>query len=434
MRPTIRRKHAFRVTVTFIATLCIVALAACSGSSDDSDGKTTIKFSYLWTGTEGKAMKKIIDDFNATHKKVHVKGTSNPDTKAQVAAMTSSKSDFDISDTWGYNTGSWAAKGSLEPLNSRIKRDNYSLSDYVPESLQPCKYKGKLYCLPIGVHTFMLMYNKTLFRKAGISKPPKTMSELASDSQKLTKSKNGKLTQLGFGSTEGESLKPDDYLLLAMANGGQWYTHGKPTPDNPKNISAASFYKDHILDKYGASEVKRFTGGFGEYQSAQNPFYTGKLAMGIDGEYQSALAKHYNPKLKWGVAPIPYPDGHPELANTSRLTSSTLFIPRNSEHKTQAWQFLKYLESKPVMKKFTQALTNLPARKSLTSSSAYDKFPHFHAWLQELKSRNLNTIPARPSYSEYDNDLEQAFDSINQGKKTPRSALSNVATKTSNYN
>ncbi len=415
--------------MTLVATAAL-AVAGCSSSSSGSGGKTTIKFSYLWTGQEAAALQKVIADFNRSQDKIVVKGVSNPDQQAQLAGMTSANGAYDISDSFGSNTGAWASKGILEPLDGYISKDHYDLSDFVPAGMDQVKYQNKVYAMPIALHTFLLLYNKTLFAQAGISGPPKTMSELATDIGKLTKTKSGALTQLGFGSSSGVGT---DYTTLAMAMGGHWYQSGKPTPDDPANVQALSFYVDNVTKKYGVGQVQKFASGFGDYQSPQNPFFQGKLAMVVDGEWQSAFIKDFAPKLDWGVAPIPYPDGRPELAGTSQVTSSILYIPRHAPNKEQAWEFMKYLESSKAMAAFTQALTNLPARTSLLSSPSYQQFPNFSAWLDELKSHNLQALPSLPSYAQYIADLNDAYDAVNRLAKTPQKALASVAARVKSY-
>ncbi|MEU0567433.1 ABC transporter substrate-binding protein [Nonomuraea sp. NPDC005983] len=409
---------------------CLLVAACGGGSSAQSGGKVSIRFSYLWTGKEAEAMEKVIADFNKSQNKITVTGVSNPDQQAQLAAMTSTKGTYDISDSFGSNTGAWASKGVLEPLDEYVQADKYDLSDFVAQAMEQVKYDGKLYATPIAMHSFMLLYNKDLLEEAGIKEPPKTANELADATAKLTTKDSGGLTRLGFGSPTGQGT---DYITLAMAWGGNWYSGGKPAPNTPQNVAAVDFYVNNVIKKYGAAEVQKFTSGFGEYQSPQNPFYQGKLAMMIDGEWQSALIQSAAPKLNWGAAPIPYPDDHPELAGGSQATASMLYIPRNSQHKKEAWEFMKYLLSPPAMGAFTEALTNLPARTSLLEDPRYDKLPNFTMWLDQLKSKNLKALPSLPSYTQYNADLTSAFDAVNRLEKSPADALAEVAGKVQGY-
>lgn len=412
------------------AALAVVGtLAGCGGSS--SNGTATVRLSYLWTGSEGKALQSVITDFNKSQHKIVVKGVSNPDTQAQLASMTAGKGAYDISDSFGTNTGAWASKGIIEPLDSYISKDHYNLSDFVPAALAQGKYQGKVYQLPIAVNDYALLYNKKLFAEAGIAAPPKTMSDLAADIAKLTKTSSNGITQLGLAGASGAGL---DYRTLGMVFGGRWYGKGgKPTPDNPHNVAAVNFYVNNVIKKYGVKPVEKFASGFGEYQSPQNPFYQGKLAMVIDGEWQPSFIKQFAPNLQWGVVPIPYPDGHPDLANTTQVAPGTFYIPRNSQHKDQAWEFMKFLMSKKEMLKFTKAISNLPARTSLLDDPTYSSLPNFQVFLDLLKSKNAISMPPAENYAQYSADLGKADDAITRLKQTPQQAYADVSKKAKNY-
>lgn len=426
MRRTKTGSTAVRLAAAMAAGA--LTLAACGGDGGGSaDGdQTTITFSYLWTGKEGETIERLIDEFNASQDKIVVKGVSNPDTQAQLAAMSSAKGTFDISDNFGSTVGSWAAKGIIEPLDPFIEKDGYDLSDFVPGAMEQMRYDGQTYALPIAMHSLQLLYNKDLLEQAGITEPPTTTEEWAKAIEATTIVEDGKITQLGWANP--------DLTTLAFVFGGGWYDEdGKPTPTEPGNIEAAQFYVDTVAKPYGAEQVQRFTSGFGEYASPQNPFFQGKVAMVTDGEWMAAFVKEYAPDLNWGVAPIPHPAGREDLAGTTQLSTSTLFIPRNSQNKEAAWEFMKFLLSKEPMQEFTHTLANLPTRTSLLDGDGYDDLPNFDAWLQAAKSENARVLASLPNTAEYVADLQTAFDTIIRMKASPSDALAEVARQAENY-
>jgi multiple sugar transport system substrate-binding protein len=308
-----------------------------------------------------------------------------------------------------------------------MKADGYNATDFVPTALQSNQYQGKTYAMPIAVHTLLLMYNKKLFSDAGIAAPPATVSDLQADFAKLTKvDSSGNITQFG--------MRSPDYITLAYAFGGKWYdSSGAPTPNDSGNLAALHFWVDNVVKKYGADKIKKFESGYGEYASAQNPFYTGKVAMTLDGEWQPVFIKQYASNLDWGVVPIPYPDGQSNLAGATQLTSSMFFIPKNAPHKQQAWTFLKYLVSPSAMTKFTRALGNLPARTSILGSPLYNDLPQFSVWLNSLKSPNLRIFASLPSTAQYQKDLSDEFQLIANLQDTPEAGMAKVKAKAASY-
>jgi multiple sugar transport system substrate-binding protein len=418
-----RRRWRTALTVVAGAAAVAVALSGCATSSTSSSGRTTITFSYLWTGKEGTALQKIVKDYNSSQSKITVKAVQTSATK-QLASMSSTNGSFDVSDSFGTNVGSWASKGIIEPLTSY----DFDTSDFIPSVLKQDEYKGKLYAAPIAVQEYKLLYNKKIFAADGITTPPTTMSEFAADIVKTTKvSSGGTITQLGLGTSSSYNL----LSTLAYVFGGKWDTNGKPSPTNPDNIKALNWYKTNVLDKFGASNIAKFESGYGEYMTAQDPFYTGKIAMTIDGEWQSANIPKTAPNLDWGVADIPAVNS--SLTNATQTYSSMFFIPSNSKHKEQAADFLKYLTGKKAMRSFTLALGNLPARTSLLSDSAYDKLPGFNVWLQGLKSKNAKAFAPTTYTTQYQTDLTSAFSSFVLGNETAEQAMASVKAKAADY-
>jgi len=380
--------------------------------------RVTVEFPYLWTGPEGEAMQAIVDRFNASQDQIEVQGVSNPDAQRQLAAMTS-RNGFDVSDNFDANIGTWASKGALEPLDAYITRDNYDTSDFVPAVMEKMRFDGQIYSLPIAVHTTLLMVNDAILSEAGIT-APSTHSELAAAIEALTVvDDDGNITQLGLGQP--------DFVTFAYTFGGQWIDgEGQPTANHPGNITAMQFWVDNVLEAYGVDNVKRFESGFGEYASAQAPFYTGKLAMSMDGEWQARFIQQYAPDLQWSAGPLPVADDQPDLAGTTSLAASTFFIPANAQEKDGAWEFIKYLFDEGPMRDFTLALANLPARTSLLDDPAYAEIPGFSYWLESLKSPNLRSMPNVSWGQEYGAEITSAVDAVMNLTKSPEDALNEL--------
>ena len=85
-------------------------------------------------------------------------------------------------------------------LDDYLTRDpivNFNTLD--KNQMELTKFSGGHYALPYLTTQFCMVYNKTLFERAGYSKPPETWSELEAYARKLTiADSNGKLTQLGI--------------------------------------------------------------------------------------------------------------------------------------------------------------------------------------------------------------------------------------------
>lgn len=420
-----------------LSLAALATLTACGGDSKtpgaSGDGQVEITFSYLWAGAEAEAIEKIISDFNGSQETIVVKGVSSPDMQKQLASMSTKEGSFDISDHFGNGVGAFAATGAIQPLDDLLPKEILDdLGDFVPAAIQQMRHEGQLYSMPIAVHTFQVLYNVTMLKEAGIE-PPKTFAELESAIAALTKlDANGDIEVLGMGYP---SL-PNNLTTLAFTNGGSFDgqdpDHPEPTPQDPGVMQALDLWKRAVVDKYGADKLSKFKAGWGEYMTAIDPFYSGKVAMIIDGAWHVAMIPQVAPDLDFDVAPMPYgPQGQ---EGSTQLTASTLFIPSNAKHPQEAATFMGYLLGKEGALAFAKALSNLPSRVSLADDASMRKDPKFAAFLDSLKAGDkIKAFASAPYANQYSVDLTSAFDNINAGTMTPEEAMADVAQKAQSY-
>ena len=71
--------------------------------------------------------------------------------------------------------------GALEDLAPYLKRADFaSERKHFPDSfIRPSLYEGKLYGLPFIIGTIVMFYNKRMLAEAGVSRVPRTTTELA---------------------------------------------------------------------------------------------------------------------------------------------------------------------------------------------------------------------------------------------------------------
>lgn len=340
--------------------------------------------------------------------------------------MSASQGQFDISDHFGNTVGAWASKGILQPLDELLAENGVEPSAFSNAAMDQMTYDGQIYSMPIAVHTFQLIYNQDLLDEAGVE-VPKTMDELTAAIPKLNKvADDGTIEQMGFCDPSPSTT----LTTLGYVFGGTWDADGGPTPEDPGNLAALNWYVDNVVTPVGADKLAVFRGGLGEYMSPQDPFYVGKCAMEIDGEWRAVNAQQVAPDMNWGVVAIPAVS--PDLADTTQLTASTLFIPTNAPNKEAAAKFMAYLLSDEGATAFALALGNLPAKLSV-GPEAFADIPHFSTWLEALQSPNVFALSSAPYAAEYSTDLGAAFDEIMLGTVTPEEAMASVAANSANY-
>lgn len=183
-----------------------------------------------------------------------------------------------------------------EPLDSYIKPD--FKDRFIDTFLSPSIMEGKTYGLPIAASARAMYYNKELFEKAGIAKPPATWTELQEDARKIKALGSG---TFGFG-LQGKEIETDVYYYYAMWSQGTEILNKDGTSglSTPGALEAAKLYKSMIdegLTEPGVTSNNR--------EDVQNLFKQGKVGMMITAPFLSNQIKDEAPNLKYGVAAIP---------------------------------------------------------------------------------------------------------------------------------
>src|SRR5216683_169618 len=111
---------------SLLALLALAALLVASGCRDTTTaahGRTVIEFWSGWTGREGQVFQALVD---------------------------------------------------------RLASAGLSEQDFVPVSLELCRYRNHLYGLPVLIDGSALFWNKRAFREAGLDpeRPPRTLEEV----------------------------------------------------------------------------------------------------------------------------------------------------------------------------------------------------------------------------------------------------------------
>lgn len=387
--------------------------------------KTTVNLWYLWADETGKRVEEFISNFNKSQDKYEVKGLFIADMQKVKVAIAGGTGP-DLTDDFDGNISSYADQGIVEPLDEYIKRDNINFDDYISGAIDTCKYNDKIYALPCGVTQFMLYYNKTLLAKAGYNEPPKTDKELLEMAIKTTEVNSDKsIKVLGF---------PDFPFVyyhrnMLTALGGSIFDHntGKLVPESPESIAAINLMIDYRT-KFGVDNVLKFNQA-GKYTDATDPFMTGNQVFRIDGFWLAdtirTTLKIDQSKLDFGIAPLPYPDGKPELANRGEISASVFYIPSNAKNKEGAWEVMKRIHSG----EWEKYIKGFPVQKSLLTDPMYTSMPGFTEFAEFSKVGTFIAPVASAKNTEalkaYSDELELAVTM----KETPEVAMKAAAEK-----
>lgn len=333
------------VLVLVLLALPAAALLALgpSGRAPVPAGRIVVRYWANWTGVEGAAVQRLVDRYNTSEGArdgiwVDYNAMGDVDKRMLIAAAGGAPPDVaGLSDRF---IASYAEQDALLPLDELAHDANVALDELKPIWLKLCRYRGTLYALPSTPFTIALFYNRAAFREAGLDpdQPPRTPAELNEFALRLTKkSAAGHIERLGF--TVSPAMLGWWHWAWPHFFGAELWDGAHFALDSPAT-SAALHWIAEFRAAVDNARVLQFEGAAGAIESAQNPFFAGKLAMVFQGPWFANWARSYAPDLDYGVAPFPsaVPGRQPVLASTDLLV-----IPRGCPHPREAMRFIAFL-------------------------------------------------------------------------------------------
>lgn len=201
-----------------------------------------------------------------------------------------------------------AANNYILSLND-IEGGNDYIAEYDPKYINDSfySYENKIYTVPYNITTNGLIYNKDMFKKAGIvdengeAKPPETLEELREDAKKLTnpdKQEYGIIFPAKWDGWYGLDINNVASVSSGFINGYNSAT-GRYEYDEMADIM-----KIYVGIKEDGS---CFPGAEGiDNDPARAKFSMGKIGMKFAGSYDYGVLTEQFPAIcDWGVAPLP---------------------------------------------------------------------------------------------------------------------------------
>ncbi|RNG18855.1 ABC transporter substrate-binding protein [Streptomyces botrytidirepellens] len=401
-------------------------LAGCANPStgsatDDPTKPVTLKFWHGWSEkNEVKAIDASIARFEKLHPNIKVKTTGNVTDATLNQALRAGGDDApDVASSFTTNNvGQYCSSGMWADLDPFMKKTGLDKNKVFPKTLLDyTSYDGDQCALPLLADAYGMYYNKDAFREAGISRPPRTMSELKRDAVKLTKrTKNGGYERVGFMPNFRLYQNSPDRLF---AQWGPTYFDKDGKARLAKGSAAKDFFattRDLVRSQGGYGPLEKFRTSFGDEMSSQNAFLTGKLAMHMDGEWRGLFMK--GAKFKWGTAPLPVPDDQPETYGRGYLTGTVIGIGHSSKHQNAAWELVKFLTADTdQVVSFANAIHNVPSTKAALASPKLDPDPTFRAFLDIAQNRYSTALPASINGGQYVVSLQDFSYGVEEGKE-----------------
>lgn len=229
-------------------------------------------------------------------------------------------------------SGGWlvdyAKSKAFVPLEKEI-----DFSIFPENATNMTSYGDHVYGVPFAMQTFLVYYNRAVFREYGLEEP-KTWGELLSVCQVL---KDGGLEPIGVAGREGWAMSSVQTAIDASILGDQWINRlleGKNRFSDPEYIHSLERIVE--LSQYFQ---KNFMAA--NYSDVQSAFAMEMLPMAFFGSWDLVHLQQLNPELEIGVMLVPPED--PNVRPYAYTFSDGGYgINAASKNKEQALKVLKF--------------------------------------------------------------------------------------------
>jgi len=400
-----RRVRAL-VALLVLVGACAAAVAAVAGTSR-STGPTKLTVWVGWSARELGVFQKVVAEYDQAHPNVTVDVVGSINDDKIVAAIRAGTAPDVVSSFNSYNVGTYCSSGGWINLGPLMKQSGISASLFPAATQYYTQYDGTRCALPLLADDYGLYYNKTLFKSAGISGPPKTIAELTADAKKLTKfNPDGSIKVLGLDPFIGFYENVPERWVTAW--GAKWLD-GQNNSILSKQPGWSQWLKwqRSYIDWVGYDKLVKFQAGLGDEFSASNAFEVGKLAMNLDGEWRVAFIQAEHPKLDYGTAPMP--TAKPSLYGSGYINGTIIGIPKNGKNQAEAWDLVKWLTTNThALAELSNGLRNVPSTQASLTSKELTPDAHFATFLKIFGNPNSTTSPITAAGVSYTN-LVQNF-------------------------
>lgn len=414
----------------------LLSMISCSSEKKDTS-KAEIVFWHSLVSSSIPALNKLIDKFERENKGIRIKAQYVPTGDAMIQKLITAIQSNTAPDI------SWLHSDFLEDLvgaNAIYKIDDFikndstfdkSTLDKIYPSLIPlASWRGTLYSLPMEATNLALLYNKQMFRDAGLdpNRPPKTWDELYEYSKKLTfdKDGDGKFDQVGMFLPIFPAAGPLSGWMVWQFYPYLWQAGGYIVDSEQKEvlynaeegIQALSLWKK-IYDEL---KLRSFTTDF------DVAFASKHLAMAMDGPWNLPRYKDLLKDIDWAFAPLPAGP----VKEATVVGGEYLAIFKQSSHPKESWEFLKWIIKSENQAFWAMESGYLPIREDAKDIPEFKKYldenPNFKVFVDQM-SIGLANRPIDYGALEITRHISEGIEKATVGRMDVKKSLDESAQK-----
>jgi multiple sugar transport system substrate-binding protein len=258
--------------------------------------------------------------------------------------------------------------GLLTDLTDKLK-DDPNFKKVAPAFTQLATYKGKLYGTGFTPDVSILIYNKDLFKKAGLdpTKPPTTLAQIHEYATKIHALGPDIYGFYFSGSCPGCNIFTTSPMMVASG--------AKILPANGTEEPLAGPGVKEVLQLFRDMWVEGLIPKSAQSDNGANfvaNFKTGKIGIQGAGGFFISDLKREVPNLDFGVTFLP---GIKDGQVSAFVGGDVVAIPKGSKHAAIALQFIKWELSDEAQLEGLAKNNILPSRTDLANNKYFEGEP-----------------------------------------------------------
>ena len=402
--------------------ICLYLMVVFTTTGSRASDPEEITFWFYASGSLGLKFQTIVEDFNQKQERWHVTPMMVPWNSNQkylcaiASGMPPDVMMIDLPAAPGY-----IVRGALEDISSFVEREGWSDKEFFTSLWNSGRYKKRAYVVPLNSDIRCLIYNRQLFREAGLDpdRPPVTWDELHDYAKRLTlRDTQGHVIQLGFAASA--SLDPIQLLVAGWQKGGDLASTDltRMTLNTPPYIEAMRFCQK-MIDIQGTGDYLRFLTSGGSALETQDGYFTGNIAMRLITGFYLSLQREFAPTMDARLAAFPMPEK--DAVPVSWISGFGLGLLQGCRHPEGAWELIKHLVSEESQFRIATEMGLLPVLRSVAYRPEIYNDPN-RKFLIDMTD-NCRVYPQVPVIMEAFGNLTKAVEAVAYGKKSPEQAL-----------
>jgi multiple sugar transport system substrate-binding protein len=411
--------------------------APAAGTGGDTSASGTVR---VWGyGLDDARAQARLAEFNRQYPNVTVEAVGGELNTQQLLTAVASGDPPEVINVDRVQTGSWAGRGALQPIDDLVQRDGFDLNQFYPFTVEQVQYNGQLYGIPQFVNVDLIFMNGDVLEEAGVdpaSVDPGNWEAMQALGEQLHQMDGNTLTRTGFDT----KVQDGRLWLWSWANGVNLVEQDGRTMNfnHPKVVETLTWARDTV-NRQGGEQARAAFAQAQNFFSAQNPVLIGQTAITVFEQWLIGVMK-VNPQANFAAI---LPRVRNSQENLTDATGSAFAIPRGvqADRRDAAWSFIKGMTSREAwlageratfqdaeskQEPFTPTITGNQAVDNEAWTSIYTGISPSYDATVRLFPEALQSARARysgPVASQIREAMTAQVNDALQGAKEPQAAL-----------